>query len=279
MKNRLLMFWIIVALVIASVAVIVHKSTHNAIKLGLDLVGGSRIVVEAQTSEAVPVINQDAMNSLKSALEKRVNAMGVNETTVQQQGTTRILIEAPEISNPEEAKEFLGETAELEFKRPVFDKSGNMTGEWEATGLTGKYLDKAEVTSTGVDGWAVSLHFNAEGAKIFGDLTRELLNKPIAIYFNGEIKSSPVVQTVIDSGEAQITGRFTHEEAKKMVEFLNAGALPVSAKIIQINTVGPTLGADSIKKSEFAGAIGLGLVMIFMVIVYRLPGLIADIAL
>ena len=275
MKNKILMFWFIVILVAVSIAVIVAKKVN----LGLDLVGGSRIVIEAQTSDVVPEITQDAMNSLKFALEKRVNALGVSETTLQQQGKTRSLIEVPNISDPEKAKEFLGETAELEFKKPVLDAAGNPNGQWESTGLTGKYLDRADVTSNAGSGWAISLHFNGEGAKIFGDLTRGLVGKPIAIFFNGELKSAPVVQTVIDSGEAQITGKFTAEEAKSMVDLLNAGALPVSAKIIQVNTVGPTLGADSIKKSEFAGAIGLGLVMIFMVVMYRLPGLIADIAL
>ena len=275
MKNRLLMFWIIVALVVGAIAIIVTKN----IKLGLDLVGGSRIVVEAQTTEANPVITQDMMNSLKWALEKRVNALGVSETTVQQQGKTRVLIEVPNVSDPEKAKEFLGDTAELEFKKPVLGKDGNPTGQWESTGLTGKYLDNAEVTSTAGDGWSISLHFDSEGAKMFGDLTRGLVGKPMAIFFNGELKSSPIVQTAIENGDAQITGKFTHQEAKDMVDLLNAGALPVSAKIIQVNTVGPTLGADSIEKSKFAGAIGLGLVMIFMAVVYRMPGLIADIAL
>lgn len=275
MKNRVLLFWIIMVLVLASIIVIVKKP----INLGLDLVGGSRIVIEAQTSEAVPVITQDAMNSLKFAIDKRVNALGVSETTVQQQGATRILIEVPNISDPEKAKGFLGDTAELEFKRPVYDKDGNFTGNWESTGLTGKYLDRAEVTSLANSGWAISLSFDAQGAKMFGDLTRELINKPMAIFFNGELKSSPIVQTFIDNGQAQITGQFTHQEAKDMVDLLNAGALPVSAKIIQINTVGPTLGSDSIEKSKFAGMIGLGLVMVFMAIAYRVPGLIADIAL
>ena len=127
MKNRLLMFWIIVALVVGAIAIIVTKN----IKLGLDLVGGSRIVVEAQTTEATPVITQDMMNSLKWALEKRVNALGVSETTVQQQGKTRVLIEVPNVSDPEKAKEFLGDTAELEFKKPVLGKDGNPTGQWE----------------------------------------------------------------------------------------------------------------------------------------------------
>ena len=208
MKNKILMFWFIVILTAVSIAVIVTKKVN----LGLDLVGGSRIVIEAQTSDAVPEITQDAMNSLKFALEKRVNALGVSETTLQQQGKTRILIEVPNISDPEKAKEFLGETAELEFKRPVLDNYGNPTGQWESTGLTGKYLDRADVTSTAGSGWAISIHFNNEGAKIFGDLTRELVGKPIAIFFNGKLVSDPVVQTVIDSGDGQITGKFSAEE-------------------------------------------------------------------
>ena len=274
MKNKILMFWVIVALVIGAVFVSIKKP----MKLGLDLVGGSRIVIEAQTSDTIPEITQDAMNSLKFSLENRVNALGVSETTVQQIGMDRILIEVPAIDDPAKAKEFLGETAELEFKKPVKNASGDII-DWKSSGLTGKYLKKAEVSSQNNAEWVVSLHFDPEGAKLFGDLTKELLNQPMAIFFNGELQSAPVVQAHITSGDAIITGNYTIEEAQKQVDLLNAGALPVPAKIIQINTVGPTLGADSIEKSKFAGFLGLGLVMLFMVIVYRLPGLIADIAL
>ena len=105
------------------------------------------------------------------------------------------------------------------------------------------------------------------------------MHYPIAIYFNGENVSQPVVQSEITGGMAQITGDFTHDEAKKVVDFLNAGALPVPAKIIEENTVGPTLGADSLHKSKTAGLIGIAAVMIFMIFYYRIPGIIANIAL
>jgi preprotein translocase subunit SecD len=121
-----------------------------------------------------------------------------------------------------------------------------------------------------------------EGTKIFGNLTKRLVNQPMAIFFNGEYQSSPRINEPILSGKAQISGGnegFSAEEAKKMVDLLNAGALPVPAKIIEENTVGPTLGADSIAKSKVAGAIGLGLVMLFMIVYYRAPGIIADVAL
>ena len=274
MKNKVLIFWAILFLVVGAIAVIIRKPMN----LGLDLVGGSRITIEAQTSENVPEINQDVMNSLKYSLENRINAIGVKETAVQQEGATRFLIEVPAIDDPEKAKEFLGETAELEFKRPVFDAQGNFV-KWESTGLTGKYLKKAEVTSQNNGEWAVSLHFDAEGTKMFSDLTQELLHKQMAIFFNGEEKTAPTVQAHITDGNAVITGDYTIADAQKQADLLNAGALPVPAKIIQVNTVGPTLGADSIEKSKFAGMLGLGLVMLFMAIVYRVPGLIADIAL
>jgi preprotein translocase subunit SecD len=274
MKNKIIMFWAIVLLTIISAVIIKVKP----IPLGLDLVGGSRIVLEAQTTDTIPKITQDMMDGLKTALENRVNAMGVSETSVQQMGENRLLIEIPNISDPKLAREFLGETAELEFKKPILDESGNTTG-WEASGLSGEDLNKAAVGTDNAGRWLITLEFNGKGATKFAKLTREFKGYPIAIYFNGESISEPVVQQEITGGNAQITGEFTHEQAKKMVDLLNAGALPVPAKIIEENTVGPTLGADSLDKSKFAGVVGLGAVMLFMVFWYRVPGLIADIAL
>ena len=276
MKNKKLMFWIIVALVIVAVVAIVKKPT----KLGLDLVGGSRIVLEAQTTDTIAKITPDMMNSLQFAIENRVNALGVAETLVQQTGEKRLLVEIPSISDPAKAKEFLGETAELEFKKPL-DNSDGATG-WAPTGLTGKDVKKALISTNPGGHWVVSLEFNDKGTKKFGKLTQELVGKPMAIFFNGDLQSAPVIQEPILGGHAQISGGdtgFAYEEAKKMVDLLNAGALPVPAKIIEESLVGPTLGADSIAKSKTAGIIGIGLVMIFMLLYYRLPGFIADIAL
>ncbi|MGN0193079.1 MAG: protein translocase subunit SecD [Candidatus Gastranaerophilaceae bacterium] len=277
MKNKKLMFWGIMILVIAAVFIIFQKPT----KFGLDLVGGSRLVLEAQKTETVAQITPEIMDSLKFAIENRINAIGVAETSVQKEGDNRLIVEIPDISDPAKAKEFLGETASLEFKRPV----KTMTGEeaWENTGLTGKDLRKALVSSNSNNGqWTVSLEFNDEGSKKFADLTKELVGKPMAIFFNNELQSAPVIQEPIIGGHAQISGGgegFKYEDAKNMVDLLNAGALPVPAKIIEENTVGATLGADSIANSEFAGALGLGLVMLLMIAYYRVPGIIADIAL
>ena len=274
MKNKIIMFWAIVILTIISIVIIKVKP----IPLGLDLVGGSRIVLEAQTTENIPQITQDMMDGLKSALENRVNALGVSETSVQQMGERRLLIEIPNISDPKLAREFLGETAELEFKKPILDDAGNARG-WEASGLSGEDLNKAAVGTDAAGKWLISLEFSGKGANKFAKLTREFKGYPIAIYFNGESISEPVVQQEITGGQAQITGSFTFEEAKKIVDLLNAGALPVPAKIMEENTVGPTLGADSLHKSMVAGLFGLAAVILFMIFWYRVPGLIATVSL
>lgn len=270
------MFWIIAAIVIACAITIFDKPT----KLGLDLVGGSRLVLEAQTTPTVARITPDMMDSLRFAIENRVNKLGVAETVVQQTGEKRLLIEIPSISDLAKAKEFLGETAELDFRKEGSIVNGEQG--WISTGLSGKDLSKAILSTSQSGQWVVDLQFNDKGTKKFGELTSKMVGKPMAIFFNGTLQSAPVIREPILSGNAQISGGengFEYEEAKKMVDLLNAGALPVPAKIIEENTVGPTLGADSIEKSKIAGAIGLSLVMLFMLVFYRLPGVIADIAL
>ncbi len=277
MKNRVIMFWAIVAIVIVSLVLIFTKPT----KLGLDLVGGSRLVLEAQTSNSIAKITPDMMDSLLFAIENRVNKLGVAETVVQRSGENRLVVEIPDVSDLEQAKAFIGDTAELEFKAPK--GSEEYTTEWESTGLTGKDLSKANLSTNSTNGqWVVDLEFNSVGTRKFAKLTRELVGKPMAIFFNNELQSAPVIREPILEGRAQISGGdngFQYEDAKKMVDLLNAGALPVPAKIIEENTVGPTLGADSIAKSKIAGIIGLGLVMLFMIAYYRVPGIVADIAL
>ena len=276
MKNKLILFWAIVLIVIVSIVTICTKPT----KLGLDLVGGSRLVLEAQTTDTISHITPDMMSSLQFAIENRVNKLGVSETVVQRSGEKRLVVEIPDVKDLNQAKAYLGETAELDFRKPVMK---NGTEEWVATGLTGKDLTSANLSTNSQNGqWVVDLEFNAQGTKKFATLTKNMVGQQMAIFFNGELQSAPVIREPITGGRAQISGGdsgFAYEEAKKMVDLLNAGALPVPAKIIEENTVGPTLGADSIAKSKIAGAIGLGFVMIFMIAYYRAPGLIADIAL
>ena len=274
MKNKLMMFWAIIFIVIASIAIVCIKPT----KLGLDLVGGSRLVLEAQPTNGI--VTPEMMSSLQFAIENRVNKLGVSETVVQRSGDKRLIVEIPDVSDLNQAKAYLGETAELDFRQPVMKETG---AEWEATGLSGKDLSKANLSTNSQNGqWVVDLEFNVEGTKKFAELTKKLVGQPMAIFFNGEMQSAPVIREPITGGRAQISGGengFSVEEAKKMVDLLNAGALPVPAKIIEENTVGPTLGADSIAKSKIAGAIGLSFVMIFMFAYYRAPGLIANVAL
>ncbi len=273
MKNNKTMLLFIIGLVVFSLFIILTKPT----KLGLDLIGGSRLVLEAQTTDTVKQITPDMMDSLQFAIEKRVNSLGVAETIVQRSGEKRLIVEIPNISDTTKAKQYLGDTAELDFRKMDNNKK------WISTGLTGNDLKKAMVGSDPTTGeWQVMLEFNDKGTKKFATITQELVGKPMAIFFNGELQSAPYINEPILGGKAQITGGqggFQFKEAKEMVDLLNAGALPIPAKIIEENSVGPTLGADSIAKSKKAGIIGIGLVMIFMLFYYRLPGLIADIAL
>ena len=212
MKNKLILFWIIMVIAITSLFVVWKKPAS----LGLDLVGGSRLMLEAQTSDSVPKITPEIMDSLQYAIENRVNAMGVGETIVQRVGTKRLLVEIPNITDTAKAKEFIGQTAQLEFKRPITGKNGEI--DWQSTGLTGKDLRKALVSSTPTTGeWVVGLEFNNEGAKKFSDLTKELVGKQMAIFFNGKLQSAPRVNEQISGGHAQISGGeggFEYAEAK-----------------------------------------------------------------
>ena len=277
MKNKIILFWTIAAIAIASIVVICVKPTS----LGLDLVGGSRLVLEAVPSSDVKKITPEVMDSLQYAIENRVNALGVGETVVQKVGDKRLMVEIPNITDTKKAKEFLGETAQLEFKEPGRTIDGYQ--EWLSTGLTGKDLKKAAASTSPTGEWVVSLEFNAEGSKKFAELTRKLVGQQMAIFFNGKFQSAPRINEEIVGGHAQISGGgdggFEYQEVKNMVDLLNAGALPVGANIIEENSVGPSLGADSIQKSKVAGLIGISIVMLFMLMIYRVPGFIASIAL
>lgn len=279
MKNKVILFWIIVFLAIVSAVTIIRKPPT----LGLDLMGGSRLTLEAQTTETLAKITPEVMGRLKFAIENRINKLGVAETMVQQSGEKRLIVEIPNVSDLTEAKKFIGDTAELEFKKEAgMDANGNM--KWESTGLTGKDVEKAMLSTTGSGEWVVDLKFRDAGVKKFAQLTTDLVGQQLAIYFGGELQSAPVIRQPILNGNAQISGGessggFEHTEAQRMVDLLNAGALPVPAEIVEENIVGPTLGADSLEKSKFAGLLGIGFVMLFMVWYYRVPGLIADVAL
>jgi preprotein translocase subunit SecD len=261
------------------------------LKLGLDLQGGTQLVYEADLSDVSDELKAEAINSARNVIERRVNAFGVSEPVIQVSGENRILVELPGIKDINEAKKMIGETPFLEFREenpnpPALtpDESGQVQFDinqaFLKTELSGKQLDRASLEfdpNTGAP--IVSLYFNDEGKQIFADLTQKNIGKRIAIFLDGEMISAPTVQSAITDGRAIITNMGTVEEAKMLVTNLNSGALPVPIKEISQQNVGATLGIDSLKRSVEAGLIGFVILSLFMLLYYRLPGVLAVIAL
>jgi preprotein translocase subunit SecD len=245
--------------------------TH--VKLGLDLIGGSQFEFEALTTEQNKEITPDIMRGLVKVFENRVNSSGTTEAIVQQVGKTRILVEVPG-ADPSTVKRRLLATALLEFK-----EQGKQPDDWISTGITGADLKRAQASSDGMSSWAIDFELKTDSAKRFGDLTARLIDKPLGIFLDGNLISSPNVRSAITAGVGQITGNFTAQEAQDLAVQLNAGALPVPVKILQERSIGASLGKDSINKSINAGFCALIAVILFMIIIYRLAGLVAAIAL
>lgn len=262
------------------------------LKLGLDLQGGSYLEYQADLEAIAQADRGDALDSIRDIVERRVNSFGVSEPQVSVSGNDRIIIELPGVKDINEAIKQIGETPTLEFRlqnpdvQATPDAQGNVTvngDPWKSTGLTGKQLKKAiaDIQQTGslTSNVIVKLQFDEEGQKLFGDITSNNVGKQLAIFLDGEIISAPVIQNAITNGEAVITGSFTPDQAKEMATRLNSGALPVPIKLISQQNVGATLGAESVEKSIIAGIIGLILIVVFMLMNYRLPGLLAAFAL
>lgn len=249
----------------------------NDLKLGLDLVGGTRLTFEADTSKVADEEKKDALTSLKGVIERRVNLFGVSEPNVllsSFEGRDRVVVELPGISNSSEAAALVGKTAQLVFLEFGDDET------LHETDLTGADLRKASVAFDSVTGKpSVSLEFTSDGSKKFAILTERNIDKPLPIFLDGEVVSAPIVQDKISAGAAQISGDFTLEDAKNLVIQLNAGALPLGISLIEERTVGATLGAEAVEKSVRAGIYGVIAVLVFMFIAYRKLGLVADIAL
>ncbi len=245
---------------------------------GLDLKGGTQLVYGLKTNDVPADQVPNAIESVRTVIGQRVDSLGVSEALVEpgRSGSTNVLnVSLPGISDIESAKALIGTTAKLEFA-----EIDSTTGTPKLTELTGKNLKRAQVQfDQQTNQPQVSLTFDADGAKLFGEITKRNLGQSVAILLDGSPITTPVVQSEISSGEAQITGDFTVLEAKNLAIALNAGALPVPVELIGQQTIGATLGADSVKSSVAAGLIGLALVMLFMVLYYGLNGLIASVAL
>lgn len=258
-------------------------------QLGLDLKGGSHLVFEADVSKVASGDLEDALNSSKDIIEKRVNFFGVSEPTVQtirSNRNIRIVVDLPGVTNTADAVRLIGQTARLQFTEEatgsaqIATDSPQITKLTKETNLTGKDVKKATFTfnkNTGEP--AVSLTFSPDGAKKFGDITTRNVGKQVGIAIDNFLISAPVVQQPITDGNAIITGNFTTDSARRLAIAINSGALPLPIKLVEQRSIGASLGESEVKKSVIAGVLGLFLVMFFMVLYYKKLGLIACLAL
>ncbi len=262
---------------------------NTPFRLGLDLLGGTHLVYQADLSKVEEDKGQ-AMQGVRDVVERRVNVFGVAEPLVQVSGEGRLIVELAGIKDVNQAINLIGETPFLEFKEEKADakaiieaqQQGQRLDEepFQSTGLNGRHLKRAQVVfDQQTYQPQVSLELNEEGTKLFAEITKRNFGKLVAIYLDGSIISAPVVQAEITDGNAVITGSGNPQEAKLLATRLNSGALPVPITLISQQTVGASLGAESISASLRAGVWGLLLVGLFMMIFYRLPGVIAVVAL
>lgn len=263
------------------------------IKLGLDLQGGSHLVYQADFKDIAEGDRADALAAIRDTLERRVNSFGVSEPQVQVAGGDQIIIELPGIKDVNEAIKQIGQTPYLEFKlenpnpqvQPGADGKVTLdpSQQFVPTGLSGKQIKKATADlqgsgssrSTVSNQVVVRLEFNSDGQKLFSDITSKNIGKRLAIFLDGQLLSAPTIQNAIPDGIAIISGNFSVQEARALATRLNSGALPVPIKLISQQTVGATLGKESIQKSVLAGVVGLVMIALFMLMYYRFPGLLA----
>ncbi len=295
MHNRKNLIWLLTFVVLLSIAagVFVYPKQFGAKyrpwRLGLDLIGGSHLTYEVDMKDVVDKDRESVANGLRDVIEKRVNLFGVSEpqVVVAKTGETyRLLVELAGIKDIAAAIKEIGETPFLSFAEVEYDIKNKPEGEanlpsnFLPTPLTGRYVSGAQLTFDTVTGAPqVSISFNDEGAKLFEEITGRNVGKPVAIFLDNQLIEMPVVQQKIAGGKAQITGKFTVPAARQLVARFNAGALPAPISLVSQETIGASLGADSLKKTLYAGFIGALAIMLFMILYYRSLGFFASIAL
>jgi preprotein translocase subunit SecD len=261
-------------------------SNDLSLKKGLDLAGGVHLVFKAETANLAEKDRQQAVESLRDNIERRVNMYGLSEAVVQTSKTTnqdRLVVEIPGQVDPAQAVELIGQTAQLNFvlEEPIAPEATESATIYDLfskeTGLTGANLKKAEVVfdpNTGKP--QVALEFDEKGREIFAQITTDNVGKMMAIFLDNFLVSAPSINEPIVDGKGVISGEFALDQAKQMVTQLNAGALPLSVELIEQRTVSATLGEESINKGVRAGLVGVGLVAIFMVGFYGRLGILAN---
>ena len=299
LQRRLIAFLIL--LVGTGVGWYVYSSEYSGsrpFKLGLDLSGGTQLVYRANLSAIGKADVGDSMASLRDTIERRVNLFGVSEPIVQTQhaGTLvgqseeRLIVELPGVTDTQKAIDLIGQTPVLEFRllkgdSPPSDISTSTVNQYfESASITGKDLKSAQIQfNQSVGGLAnepvVLLTFNANGTRIFANLTKENVGRHFGMFLDGVPISVPVINEPIPDGQAVISGNFTPEGAKELARNLNYGALPVPIELISTQTVAGTLGEEAVLDGVMAGVWGVIAVILFMMFWYRLPGFLAAIAL
>ena len=310
-----MLVWLLVLVVLGSFIYLTEsKPSPYQVKYGLDLSGGTHLVFDADTSAISPTEVGTSMSSLRQVIEQRVNALGTSEAVVQIEsagfGATpdvdqRLIVELPGVTDVNEAVAIIGRTPVLEFKLldPDFVPSetpelavDEVTGElitdidstldqqFIATGLDGSFLKNAVLQFGNGQQYAanepvVVANFNREGKELFAEITRNNIGGTLAIFLDGVPVSLPRINEPITGGTAVISGSFTAEEAKQLVDDLNLGALPVPIELSSVQKIGATLGADARTGGLLAGIVGLAGVALFLLIRYRLAGLISIVTL
>ena len=259
-------------------------------QLGLDLSGGSHLLFEADTSDVSFLDREDALQSSRNIIEKRVNLFGVSEPviqTIKSGNVYRISVDLPGVTNTAEAVNLIGKTAQLSFREQIEIKDPKLATLSAGlmlfnpdTKLKGGDIKKATVEYDPQNGQpTVKLAFSPKGTDLFAEMTKKNVGKPIGIFIDENALSAPVVQQPILTGDAIISGNFTLEDAKNLAISINSGALPIPIKLVEQQKIGPSLGSAEIAKSIRAGLVGLAAVMIFMVAYYRRMGVVACIGL
>ena len=297
-------FKALVILAICAISIVSIVPVQKTIHLGLDLQGGARLLLQLNPTAEVPKITSQVQAQTREVIDRRINGLGVTEPSISNVGSDRILVELPAVKNPDQAEQVLKQVAVLEYKivpfdvmqkadaanatlqlpnvsakdkaaaelyvsKTAYDKSGNVV-------YSGKDLKAAQASYD--QAGRPDITFQTKDPGKFGKLTSANLQKPLGIFLDHRYLSAPIIQSPIyDSG--QITGSFTQEQTLTLANELNAGALPARITIIEKETIGPTLGKIDLIQSMRAAALGLALVLIFMIAVYRLPGFLADVAL
>ena len=276
--------------------------------LGLDLKGGTQVLLEAEINEDQP-LQEDALNAAKIIVEQRVNGLGLAEPTVQLQGESRMIVELPGVKNPDQAIQTIRSTGQLEFvdlgEAPVRPEDFiNTTNRPDAvtklqeavaageaapqsvpfpeqvftTIMTGDILQAVVATQDQYTNWQIQFDLTSESSGDFFNYTRDNIGQVLAIVLDGRVLSTPVINAAINDNGV-ISGNFTQDEAESLAIQMRYGALPIPLKVVDVRTIGASLGQDSIDRSLQAGIVGGALVLLFMVLVYRLPGILAAIAL